>query len=153
MRKRRRMSLLATFCLIMGLIVVLAGVVIYELTGRLSSSTFTLSDRKELESAAQTAREKLALYNSGWLWQMELQSIVNPSLNPGGIFLLLADSGGRVIAYTEVGVPYFGSSKLRYYLEQLRSGSAINLSAPVLIIYNINAASQSMTNMPVTICL
>ena len=128
MRNRRRMSLLATFCLIMALIVALAGVVIYELTGRLSRSTFTLSDRKELENAAQTAREKLALYNSGWLWQMELQSIVNPTVNPGDIFLLLADSGGRVIAYTEVGVPYFGSSKLRYYLEQLRSGSAINLS-------------------------
>ena len=128
MRKRRRMSLLATFCLIMGLIVVLAGVVMYELTGRLSRSTFTLSDRKELESAAQTAREKLALYNSGWLWQMELQSFVNPAMNPGDVFLLLADSSGRVIAYTEVGVPYFGSSKLRYYLEQLRSGSAINLS-------------------------
>ena len=77
---------------------------------------------------AQTAREKLALYNSGWLWQMELQSIVNPSMNPGDIFLLLADSSGRVIAYTELGVPYFGSNKLRYYLEQLRSGTAINLS-------------------------
>ena len=128
MRKRRRMSLLATFCLIMGLIVVLAGVVIYELTGRLSRNTFTLSDRKELESAAQTAREKLALYHSGWLWQIELQSVVNPTMNPGDIFLLLADSSGRVIAYTEVGVPYFGSNKLRYYLEQLSSGSAINLS-------------------------
>ncbi len=128
MRKRRKMSLLAKFCLIMALIVVFAGAVIYELTGRLSRSTFTLSDRKELESAAQTAREKLALYNSGWLRQMELQSIVNPSMNPGDIFLLLADGSGRVIAYTELGVPYFGSNKLRYYLEQLRSGTAINLS-------------------------
>ncbi len=128
MRKRRRMSLLAQFCLIMGLIVVLAGVLIYELTGRLSRSTFTLSDRKELESAAQTAREKLALYHSGWLWQIELQSFVNPAMNPGDVFLLLADSSGRVIAYTEVGVPYFGSSKLRSYLEQLSDGSAINLS-------------------------
>ena len=128
MRKREGMSLLAKFCLVMALIVLLAGAVIYELTGRLSRSTFTLSDRKELESAAQTAREKLALYNSGWLWQMELQSIVNPTINPGDVFLLLADSSGRVIAYTELGVPYFGSSKLRYYLEQLRTGSAINLS-------------------------
>ena len=33
-----------------------------------------------------------------------------------------------MIAYTEVGVPYFGSSKLRSYLEQLSGGSAINLS-------------------------
>ena len=128
MRKREGMSLLAKFCVVMALIVLLAGAVIYELTGRLSRSTFTLSDRKELESAAQTAREKLALYNSGWLWQMELQSIVNPTINPGDVFLLLADSSGRVIAYTELGVPYFGSSKLRYYLEQLRTGSAINLS-------------------------
>ena len=128
MRKHEGMSLLAKFCLVMALIVLLAGAVIYELTGRLSRSTFTLSDRKELESAAQTAREKLALYNSGWLWQMELQSIVNPTINPGDVFLLLADSSGRVIAYTELGVPYFGSSKLRYYLEQLRTGSAINLS-------------------------
>ena len=86
MRKREGMSLLAKFCLVMALIVLFAGAVIYELTGRLSRSTFTLSDRKELESAAQTAREKLALYNSGWLWQMELQSIVNPSMNPGDIF-------------------------------------------------------------------
>ena len=128
MRNRRRMSLLTKFCLIMALIVVLAGVVIYELTGQLSRSTFTQSDRKELENAAQTARENLALYQSGWLWQVELQSIVNPTVNPGDIFLLLADSSGRVIAYTEIGVPYFGSSKLRTYLDKLRSDSSINLS-------------------------
>ena len=127
MRNRGKMSLLAQFCLIMGLIVLLAGVVIYVLSGQISGTTFTQSDRKELENAAQLAREELSLYESGWIWRMELQSVLNPTLNPGDIFLLLADSGGRVIAYTEVGVPYFGSSKLKSYLEKLQDGKDLNL--------------------------
>ena len=128
MRKIKQMSLMTQFCLIIALTMLVTGVAIYEISGRLSRTTFTLSDRKELESAAQTARQQLALYNSGWLWQMELQAKVNPTLNPGGIFLLLTDSEGRVIAYTESGVPYFGGSKLQRYLSQLSQGKDINLS-------------------------
>ena len=128
MRNPRKMSLLTQFSLVVALTILAAGFVIYEISGQLSRSTFTLSDRKELESAAQTAREELALYDSGWIWRMELQSILNPTVNPGGIFLLLADNNERVIAYSEVGVPYFGSNKLKIYLDKLKDEKNINLS-------------------------
>ena len=55
MRKIKQMSLMTQFCLIIALTMLVTGVAIYEISGRLSRTTFTLSDRKELESAARVA--------------------------------------------------------------------------------------------------
>ena len=128
MRKLRNLPYLTQFCLGLLLLLAVAAAVVYQVSSTLSRSVFTNGDRLEVERAIALGEERLADYAEGRISQEELRKALNPELNPGGIFVMLLDADGKVIAFSDVGVPYFGVNRLRRYVSRLRDGAALSLS-------------------------
>lgn len=125
MVKKGLSSYLSRFALLLLVVLLIAATTMFALSNYISGTAFSGANRSELESALSQADEQLALYRVGKLDRAQLTQAVNPVLNTGGVFWLLVDSAGEVLAYTEEAVPYFVRANLLKYLPRLDQGVVI----------------------------
>ena len=87
----RRLPLLTQFGLMIVLLLIISAAALWRISGQLSESAFTATDRTELESAIEAAGDWAEQAQRGEISRDELRRRVNPELNPGRVFLMLLD--------------------------------------------------------------
>ena len=128
MRKLRELPLLTQFGLMIVLLLIISAAALWRISGQLSASTFTATDRAELNRAIETAENWLQQLDHGAVSRDELRRRVNPELNPGQVFMMLLDPQERVIAFSDNGVAYFGRERVARLTKRLRDEGAFSLS-------------------------
>ena len=128
MRKLRELPLLTQFGLMIVLLLIISAAALWRISGQLSASTFTATDRAELNRAIETAENWLQQLDHGAVSRDELRRRVNPELNPGQVFMMLLDPQERVIAFSGNGVAYFGRERVARLTKRLRDEGAFSLS-------------------------
>ena len=128
MRKLRTLPLFTQFGLMIVLLLIISGAALWRISALLSETTFNMTDRAEIESAVNMAEDWVARTEAGTLREDELQAIVNPALNPAQIFVMIMDPRGRVIAFSDNGVAFFGGDKLGRFKDRLDNDQSFSLS-------------------------
>ena len=124
MRKWRELPLLTQFGLMIVLLLIISAAALWRISGQLSESTFTAADQEELSHAIATAEEWVEQFDTGKVERETLGKWVNPQLNPSQVFLMLLDPQERVIAFSDLGVAYFGRARVQRLVNRLdREGS------------------------------
>jgi len=115
----RGLMLLATLC------IVVVTVVLYIISNAITRSTYADMSREELQNNVLLGQEMLADYAQGALSQEQLQQALNPRINPDGVFFLLTDPKGEVLAYSEHGRQYLNEEMLKKLIGQLETADAV----------------------------
>ena len=124
----RRLPLLTQFGLMIVLLLIISAAALWRISGQLSESAFTATDRTELESAIEAAGDWAEQAQRGEISRDELRRRVNPELNPGRVFLMLLDPQARVMAFSDSGVAYFGYEKVPRLVARLDEEGSFSLS-------------------------
>ncbi len=127
------------FLLLMLLLVFLSIGGMFMLSNYLSVSSFSVTNRTELEHAIDQADVQLSSYQKGEISQRELDQMVNPVLNANDVFFMLLSPQKEVTAYTNNAVAYFGIDHFNVYLDRLDNGKTVftpeeNASGMVLLL-------------------
>ena len=77
--------------------------VLYIISNAITRNTYADMSREELQNNVLLGQEMLADYAQEKLSQEQLQQMLNPRINPDGVFFLLTDPKGDVLAYSEYG--------------------------------------------------
>ncbi len=107
-------SYLTRFALLMAICILLISVFAFGSSSYFFSQATRDAEFTLLKENIQRAAWLLEDYGEGKYTREDMYHILNPTLNPDGVFYLLMDEGGQVIAYSEAAVPYLGgvSSKV-----------------------------------------
>lgn len=102
--------------------VLLTSVVAFSLATYFFNDTYNRSLRQSLTGTLQTGEALLDGYASGQLDKAALREKVNPAFGGEGLFLMLMDSQGHAIAYTDSAVPYLAANAADRLISRLREG-------------------------------
>ncbi len=128
MRKLRELPLLTQFGLMIVLLLIISAAALWRISGQLSQTSLTGTDRAELSRAIEAAEDWLESYRHGEASQDQLREWTNPKLNAGQVFLMLLDPETRVMAFTEYGVAYFGRERVPRLVQRLDREGRFSLS-------------------------
>ena len=115
----RGLMLLATLC------IVVVTAVLYIISNAITRNTYADMSREELQNNVLLGQEMLADYAQGKLSQEQLQQMLNPRINPDGVFFSLTDSAGEVLAYSEHGRQYLNEEMLGKLIGQLEAADDV----------------------------
>lgn len=105
-------SYVTRFILLLIICILVIGVFAFGL----STYYFTQANRDAqfalLKNNIQSAEKVLQGYAAGEMDKQEIRQALNSPLNPDGVFYLLVDEDGKVIAYSEGAVPYLASASV-----------------------------------------
>lgn len=108
----------------------MALLLVYLFTANLFSTVLNLADKNELDRSLAAGEKLLEEWSQGSLTQEELREAVNPVFSTGRDFLLLTDTEGNVLAYTDEALPYLTRLDLKKVLKGLDkngTGNAMRL--------------------------
>ena len=128
MRKLRELPLLTQFGLMIVLLLIISAAALWRISGLLSETTFTATDQAELARSIEDAEEWLERLQRGEINRDTLRRWANPEMNPGQVFLMLLDPEGRVLAFSDLGVAYFGRDRVPKLIERLDREGDFSLS-------------------------
>ena len=103
----RGLMLLATLC------IVVVTVALYVISYAITRNTYADMSREELENNALMARDLLTEYTAGAITPEAMADAFNPRINPDGVFFLLADAQGDVLAFTRQGEAYLNEEMIQ----------------------------------------
>ena len=106
-------SYLTRFILLLIICILVIGVFSYGMSAYFFSQATRDAEFFLLKSNIQTASGLLRGYTRGEMNREELKEMLNPRLNPDGVFYLMMDNAGQVIAYSEEAVPYMAQASSR----------------------------------------
>ena len=115
----RGLMLLATLC------IVVVTAVLYIISNAITRNTYADMSREELQNNVLLGQEMLTDYAQEKLSQEQLQQMLNPRINPDGVFFLLTDSAGEVLAYSEHGRQYLNEEMLGKLIGQLEAADDV----------------------------
>ena len=141
MRKIKQMSLMTQFCLIIALTMLVTGVAIYEISGRLSRTTFTLSPSQDFD-------EGLLRRRSQFMWPGKLRHIRFEFSGPSAQAILDRLPTARIIdvkgkTYTMEAEVYGDGIKM-YLLSQ---GSWVKVLAPQEFVDEMQLEIEKMRKL------
>ena len=128
MRKLRELPLLTQFGLMIVLLLMISAAALWRISGQLSESVFSGTDQVELTQAVETAETWLEQLQNGTVTRETLHRWANPEMNPGDVFLMLMDPEGRVVAFSDNGVAYFGRERVPRLIRRLDREGEFSLS-------------------------
>ncbi len=106
-------SYLTRFILLLIICILVIGVFSYGMSAYFFSQATRDAEFFLLKSNIQNASGLLRGYTRGEMNREELKEMLNPRLNPDGVFYLMMDNAGQVIAYSEEAVPYMAQASSR----------------------------------------
>ncbi len=128
MRRLRGLPLITQFGLMIVLLLIISAAALWRISGQLSERSIAETDQAEIDQTIDWAEEWLDAYAAHSLTRETLQARANPELNPGQIFLMLLNPHARVIAFTDLGVAYFGRDRLSGLVSRLDQQGSFSLS-------------------------
>lgn len=115
----RGLMLVATLC------IVVVTVTLYIISNAITRSTYADMSREELQNNVRLGQELLTDYTQGKVQLEELQKELNPRIDPDGVFFLLADETGEILAYTDHSQKYLNEEMLNKLIEQLNQADTV----------------------------
>lgn len=103
-------SYLTRFILLLVICILVISVFAFGLSSYFFSQATRDAEFALLKNNIQSASRLLRDYTRGEITKEELKGILNPRLNPDGVFYLLMDEGGQVLSYSEEAVPYLAQA-------------------------------------------
>ncbi len=103
-------SYLTRFVLLLIICILLISVFSFGMSAYFFSQATRDAEFAALKNNVQSASYLLRDYSRGELPREEMNQILNPELNPDGVFYLLMDKEGKALAYTEEAVPYLAQA-------------------------------------------
>ena len=103
-------SYLTRFILLLVICILVISVFAFALSSYFFSQATRDAEFALLKNNIQSASRLLRDYTRGEITKEELKGILNPRLNPDGVFYLLMDEGGQVLSYSEEAVPYLAQA-------------------------------------------
>lgn len=103
-------SYLTRFILLLVICILVISVFAFGLSSYFFSQATRDAEFALLKNNIQSASRLLRDYTQGEITKEELKGILNPRLNPDGVFYLLMDEGGQVLSYSEEAVPYLAQA-------------------------------------------
>ncbi len=128
MRRLRGLPLITQFGLMIVLLLIISAAALWRISGQLSERSIAETDQAEINQTIEWAEEWLDAYAAHSLTRENLQARANPELNPGQIFLMLLNPHAHVIAFTDLGVAYFGRDRLSKVVSRLDQQGSFSLS-------------------------
>lgn len=115
----RGLMLVATLC------IVVVTVTLYIISNAITRSTYADMSREELQNNVRLGQELLTDYGDGKVQLDELQQALNPRIDPDGVFFLLADETGKILAYTDHSQKYLNEEMLFKLIAQLNAADTV----------------------------
>lgn len=109
----KRSSYLTRFVLLLIICILVISVFAFGLSSFYFSQAARDAEFSVLKENIQEAGELLSRYEKGEVGKEELNKMLNPSLNPDGVFFLLLDQEGDVLAYSDSAVPYLSQASAK----------------------------------------
>lgn len=106
-------SYLTRFVLLLIICILVIGVFAFGLSSFYFSQAARDAEFAMLKGNIQDGAELLRRYERGEVDKTELTEMLNPSLNPDGVFYLLLDRNGKALAYSDDAVPYLAQASAR----------------------------------------
>ena len=122
-------SYITRFLLLAAASVLSISVLLFFLSSYLFSSISENAMHQSLADTLNTGKELLSDYAEGRIDLSLLHERVNPVFNSGGEFVLLMDTQGQVIAYTDSAVPYLVNDEVDTLLRSLQYTSEVQVTA------------------------
>ncbi len=116
----RGISYIARFALITAVCSLIITVLSFTLSSYLFTDAFNRSDAETLTRILIAGETLLEEYAGGNKTRSALWDEVNPIFNSGDSFLILMDTAGDILAYTDAGVPYMVQSDTSRIIAQLK---------------------------------